>query len=423
MRTILITGATGFLGSSAAFSFLQAGRQVVAISRRDRDGDRTRSAVRKAAAAFGYEGDASELLGRLTVFSAKSPELAHPEAFSRFEVDEVWHFAAEMTYSISKLAKSMHSNVTSSLALYKLVEKHSVKRPRFYYISTAYSVGVPTEEIVSEGPHYAPSVVNAYQLSKWTSEMVLAQYAQDKNTLPLTIVRPGIVIGHSTSGWNGGKPYGIYMFLDSLGLLLRTKVRELAVDLPPENGANLAPVDYVTRAVLSLSDGHGKDTRQAVEWVNVTGVDFSIQRTASLVKHNLGIQAFFRKPVTILDGQYAKHIAENASFASTKFRFATGNLERFGESPPSTVTEDSIDMILVQYLEKMKGNTPKLPPRQNLALQLLAAYAVLQTRWFACFRRTKSNDENAVGLAAGIMTTGKISSRRDSDNRNIGVKS
>ena len=53
MATVLITGCTGFVGSAIAATLLGAGFRVLALSRNDADGERTRAAVREAAAGFG----------------------------------------------------------------------------------------------------------------------------------------------------------------------------------------------------------------------------------------------------------------------------------------------------------------------------------------------------------------------------------
>ncbi len=54
-----ITGVTGFVGSGIACDFLKNGHQVLAVSRNDIDGQRSKAAIRKAWLGYGY--DISEL--------------------------------------------------------------------------------------------------------------------------------------------------------------------------------------------------------------------------------------------------------------------------------------------------------------------------------------------------------------------------
>jgi nucleoside-diphosphate-sugar epimerase len=118
---------------------------------------------------------------------------------------------------------------------------------RYVYFSTAYVVGkregtlYETELITPEG------FKNHYEKTKFEAELLVDQFKKD---IPITIIRPGIVKGHSQTGetikFDG--PYFIMNFLDRLKFL----------PLLPRLGkgeayVNLVPIDYIIQATAYLS--------------------------------------------------------------------------------------------------------------------------------------------------------------------------
>ncbi|UUZ54277.1 NAD-dependent epimerase/dehydratase family protein [Massilia sp. H-1] len=95
---VLITGATGFVGSALAANFLARSIPVVALSRKDPDGARTVAAVRAAAGGFGLDiGHA--IPAHLQVIDVTWPELEKSlPAAVLAGVTHAWHCAAEMSY-------------------------------------------------------------------------------------------------------------------------------------------------------------------------------------------------------------------------------------------------------------------------------------------------------------------------------------
>src|SRR5687767_6736930 len=99
MHEVLITGATGFVGGALAATLLARGARVTALSRNDPDGMRTVNAVVDAAQGCGLDisGTLSNRLNVINTDLAKGgEELGSAELRG---VTEVWHLAAEMSYS------------------------------------------------------------------------------------------------------------------------------------------------------------------------------------------------------------------------------------------------------------------------------------------------------------------------------------
>jgi nucleoside-diphosphate-sugar epimerase len=126
---------------------------------------------------------------------------------------------------------------------------------RYVYFSTAYIVGT-REGILYETELIRPeSFKNHYEETKYEAEVLVNNL---KGKKPVTIIRPGIVKGHSESGetikFDG--PYFMMNFLDRLKFL----------PILPRLGSgkayvNLVPIDYIIQATAYLSflpEGTGK---------------------------------------------------------------------------------------------------------------------------------------------------------------------
>jgi long-chain acyl-CoA synthetase len=113
---------------------------------------------------------------------------------------------------------------------------------RLSYISTAYVAGEHAgrfnEDDLDVGQHFR----NAYEQSKFEAER-LAAGAQ----LPVTVLRPSIIVGERDSGWTAS--------FNVLYWPLRAFSRGAYVALPARRDApvDVVPVDYVADAIFALS--------------------------------------------------------------------------------------------------------------------------------------------------------------------------
>lgn len=126
---------------------------------------------------------------------------------------------------------------------------------RYTYFSTAYVAG-RREGILYENELIKPHAFkNFYEETKYEAEVLVDALKKD---IPVTIIRPGIVKGHSRTGetikFDG--PYFIMNFIDRLSFM----------PILPQLGkgdtvVNLVPVDYIIEATTYLSfadQGAGK---------------------------------------------------------------------------------------------------------------------------------------------------------------------
>jgi nucleoside-diphosphate-sugar epimerase len=121
----------------------------------------------------------------------------------------------------------------------------------YVYFSTAYVSGTRQGVILESELDEGQSFKNHYEKTKFEAEVAVREAAKN---IPTTIIRPGIVVGHSQTGETAkfDGPYFILNFLDRLKF----------IPFFPYFGnggaeGNFVPVDYVVKAALYLAHFDG----------------------------------------------------------------------------------------------------------------------------------------------------------------------
>ena len=336
MKTVLITGVTGYLGGALAAGFLARGHRVIALARNDARGERAQSSVVAAAAGFG-DSLTAEALSRLQVLpndlSALPNELLQ-------KLDAVWHCAAEMSFASRRLESSFSANVGDTHALYARIRDACPQKPRFNYVSTAYTGGIESAKI-DEVLHLSPTLTNPYFVSKWSAELMLAECARQAHALPVTLFRPSVVVGHTRTGWYGGKSFGPYNFIDGFHVSKSLGNRRLRLDIEPEISHNYVGIDDVVHNALALSTERVQEPQLSI--VHAIGSELTNAEGARLIARELGVQVEFGAPRTVGDHALASWVFSQQRFNQRaavvrRFPLVAGNLRRllqqqFAEHP------------------------------------------------------------------------------------------
>ncbi|MFS0783962.1 SDR family oxidoreductase [Bacillus sp. 1P06AnD] len=162
------------------------------------------------------------------------------------EVTHVFHLAAIYDLAVPKDAAYL-VNVTGTDNVNNWVlSLQNVKR--YVYFSTAYVAGTREGLLKENELVRPPAFKNYYEETKYEAEVLVEKLKSD---VPVTIIRPGIVKGHSVTG-ETVKFDGPYFILNTL--------RSLKKWLPivPYIGRstskiNLVPVDYIIQSVSFLA--------------------------------------------------------------------------------------------------------------------------------------------------------------------------
>lgn len=118
---------------------------------------------------------------------------------------------------------------------------------RFMYFSTAYVAGKREGTLLEDELVRPQQFKNFYEETKFEAELLVEQL---KKQVPLTIIRPGIVRGHSRTG-ETIKFDGPYFFLNMIN-----RVRKLPfIPYLGQSSAfiNVVPIDYILDASIYLS--------------------------------------------------------------------------------------------------------------------------------------------------------------------------
>lgn len=121
------------------------------------------------------------------------------------------------------------------------------KLQRYIYFSTAYVSGTREGKIYETELRMNQTFKNHYESTKYEAEVLVEQI---KNKVPTTIIRPGIVRGHSRTG-ETAKFDGVYFILNTLD---KFKFSPLIPYLGKGRAdGNFVPVDYIFDASIYLS--------------------------------------------------------------------------------------------------------------------------------------------------------------------------
>lgn len=161
-------------------------------------------------------------------------------------VTHVFHLAAIYDLAVpQEIAYKVNVNGTENVSEWA---KSLRSIQRFTYFSTAYVAGTREGVLYENELIPPPTFKNYYEETKYHAELIVEEL---KKELPVTIIRPGIVKGHSKTGetikFDG--PYFFLNFLDRLRFL------PVIPRLGKNSGAviNLVPIDYIIQATAYLS--------------------------------------------------------------------------------------------------------------------------------------------------------------------------
>lgn len=240
---ILVTGGMGYIGSHTCIELIQEGHDVVIVDNLSN-------------ASIIVLDRIEEIIGVRPAFYEVDllDEDALDAVFEKEKVDAVIHFAAfkAVGESVEKPLMYYENNISGTLILAKVMNKHNVKNIVFSSSATVY--GNPkVVPITEEAPL---STTNPYGTTKLFVEQILRDlYVADHNW-NVVLLRYFNPIGAHPSGLIGEDPKGIpNNLLPYIAQVAVGKLKELAVfgddyDTPDGTGVR----DYIH--VVDLAKGH-----------------------------------------------------------------------------------------------------------------------------------------------------------------------
>jgi thioester reductase-like protein len=239
-----VTLVTGF----PAFTARRMARKVVESDRRGRVYLLARPKFRADAEEF--VRSLSDGSGRATVLEGDVCDMDLGLAGSEYrelagEVTAIHHLAS-IYYLGVKREVAERVNVAGTRAILDLARECKRLR-RLCHFSTAQVSGARSGVILEEELDCGQRFRNVYEETKFRAERLMAEAAAK---LPITILRPGVIVGDSKSG-EIDKFDGPYYLL----VLIVTSKLDVHLPLPGRGSAplQLVPIDYVVDAAHALS--------------------------------------------------------------------------------------------------------------------------------------------------------------------------
>lgn len=292
MPTLFLTGFPGFLGSALVERLLARAEAETTVTclvqPKFREAAAARVAALEAAQPDG-QGRIHLVEGDITRddLGLGAPQLAELQA----TVEEVYHLAAVYDLGVSREV-GMRVNVQGTRHVLRMAEGCAALR-RFQYVSTCYVSGryegVFTEDDLVVGQRFN----NYYEETKYLAEVEVQQAR--RQGLPVTIYRPGIVVGDSRTGATP-KYDGPYSLIQWVLRWKHTAPMPIFGD-PHRYKVNLVPSDYVLDAIAYLSaraDSEGvvyqlADPQAPTVAEVLRLIEQSTQRRLFLVRFPLGL--------------------------------------------------------------------------------------------------------------------------------------
>jgi thioester reductase-like protein len=246
--SVLLTGATGFVGMEILARYLDRTDARIFVAVRAHDEAEADARVRDTLECLFGSRDAHPDRVHALRADIEQPGLGltQGERESLAEhVTHIVHCAASVSFSMP-LGESRQVNVEGTrhvLELGQLCQRRG-RLERFSYISTAYVAGRHGGEFGEDELDIGQSFRNAYEQSKFEAERLVRAHARG---LPVQIFRPSIVVGEQSTGWTAS--------FNVLYTPLKAFVRGKLPALPARRSApvDVVPVDYVADAVFELS--------------------------------------------------------------------------------------------------------------------------------------------------------------------------
>ena len=242
-KTILLTGATGYIGSHTWCALIAAGYKVIGL---DNLSNSAAGVVARIATIAGIEPHFIE-------GDVRDTNLLN-SIFSRHKIDAAIHFAAlkAVGESVQQPLTYYDNNLSGLITLLNVMQRNDVKT--FIFSSSATVYGDPESVPIKE--HFPLSATNPYGQTKLMSEQILRDMETAYEGWGIGYLRYFNPVGAHESGLIGEAPNGTpnnlmpYVAQVAAGKLDKLKVH--GNDYPTHDGTGVR--DYIH--VMDLARGH-----------------------------------------------------------------------------------------------------------------------------------------------------------------------
>lgn len=245
MKTILVTGGTGYIGSHTVIELIESGYDVVI--------------------ADNLSNSKKSVIDRLKKITGKSIPFEHVDfcdynavssLFDKYQIDAVIHFAGlkAVGESVAKPLEYYRNNIDSTITLCEIMNERKVKNLIFSSSATVY--GDASEAPFTEASPVGQGITNPYGQTKYMLEQILSDLKASDNEWNITLLRYFNPIGAHESGLIGEDPAGIpnnlFPYIQQVAVGKLPELNVFGDDYDTPDGTCLR--DYIH--VTDLAKGH-----------------------------------------------------------------------------------------------------------------------------------------------------------------------
>jgi len=244
-RAVLLTGASGYLGTLIAARLLADGTPMLVMPVRQGSQEQLESRLGIELGACGLTLDAVRPRILIPVWpgSDLGSDQGWEAALADLDIDEIVHCAGCLDYFDEAALEAVNVGLTGRML--DLGRRLGVKR--FVYISTSYSAGYVDQEIPEQLAGEPREDPTAYTRSKRRAEWLVAE-----SGLPWLVLRPSVLIGEHASGRYSGKRYGLYQQWMGLERLMTDRYHQSVHTVAPPKPLNLLHQDFFQDAFAAV---------------------------------------------------------------------------------------------------------------------------------------------------------------------------
>jgi len=256
LKTVLVTGGSGFIGSHTCLVLLKNGFQIYVIDSFINSSAKSIEKVLEILKNIGIDAERNIKLFNIDLKNYKKvEEIFHNAHAANQSIEAVIHFAGlkSVSESIYEPLKYWENNVIGTINLLKIMGKYNCKTIVFSSSATVYKA--KANKLLNENDICEP--VNPYGYTKLTIERILGDlYNSDLSEWRIASLRYFNPVGAHYSGLIGedpfGKPNNIYPQITKVAIGKLDEIKIFGSDWPTKDGTGIR--DYIH--VMDLAEGH-----------------------------------------------------------------------------------------------------------------------------------------------------------------------
>lgn len=185
---ILVTGATGLVGSHLLYHLSQENSAILAMYRSE-------NKLKKVQEVFSfYTSDVAQYFSKIKWIKADITDVSSLETiFSSDEISHVYHCAALVSFDSKDYHKMRQTNIDGTANIVNISIAKKVKKLCFVSSIAAVGDSVKKQPITEENEWSSESEKSGYAITKHGAEMEVWRASQEG--IDVVIVNPGIILG------------------------------------------------------------------------------------------------------------------------------------------------------------------------------------------------------------------------------------